>query len=217
MHLSEFTSRVDHTILGPETVESLVEQVLTEAIAEGMNVCIPPSHISFATNYLNKKDADVDIVTVVGFPNGQSTIESKIHEAKDAYQEGADEIDFVLNIGRLKQGDTEYIENELEAVSESTPLPTKTIICTPLLTDEEKETAARLVGESPADYVKTATGFHGGGATIPDVELLSQHENVKASGGIGSYEEAKVMFEAGASRIGASSGVDIVQGHPEHE
>ncbi|MFB6151765.1 MAG: deoxyribose-phosphate aldolase [Haloarculaceae archaeon] len=203
--MDEPLSRIEHTVLGPETTPADVQSVLDEATEYGLRACIPPSYVDLAAGYA----PDVDVATVVGFPNGTDSTGAKVREAELAYEDGADELDMVCHVGRLKAGDDEAVAADIEAVVEATPLPVKVIIETPLLTDEEKHRACGIVADAGADFVKTATGFSDGGATVPDVELMSEYLPVKASGGVGSWERARAMFDAGADRIGASSG-DVI-------
>jgi len=157
----------------------------------------------------------VTLATVVGFPHGQHHPAVKRAEAEQAWEDGADELDVVINVGRLKNGETDAVRADLEGVVAATPLPVKVIVETALLTDEEKRTAAEVVVDAGADYLKTSTGFADGGATVPDVELLAEYLPVKASGGVGNAEEALAMLDAGAVRIGASSGVEIVESYDD--
>ncbi|WP_348611989.1 deoxyribose-phosphate aldolase [Halobaculum rarum] len=209
--LAEFAATIDHTVLGPETTLADVERVLDEAADHGMNVCIPPCYVAEAVEYA----PDVTTATVVGFPHGQHTPAAKRAEAEDAWRAGADELDLVINVGRLKAGDDDAVREDIAEVVATAPLPVKVIIETALLTDDEKQRACAAARDADAAMVKTSTGFAGGGATVADVELMSEYLPVKASGGVGSYEEAIAMLEAGAVRIGASSGVAIVDGHPD--
>ncbi|MDS0294415.1 deoxyribose-phosphate aldolase [Halogeometricum luteum] len=211
MDRTEFAARIDHTVLGPETTLSDVESVLDEAAEYGMNACIPPCYVAEAADYA----PDVTVATVVGFPHGQHSTAAKREEAVDAWENDADELDMVINIGRLKAGDDDAVEEDVAEVVAAVPVPVKVIIETALLSEEEKRRACEAAVEADADFVKTSTGFAEGGATVADVELMAEYLPVKASGGVGSYEEATAMFDAGAERIGASSGVDIVSGFPE--
>jgi len=212
MNREEFAASIDHTVLGPETTWDDVETVLDEAADHGMNACIPPCYVAEAADYEN---APSTIATVVGFPHGQHAPEAKRDEAVGAWEDGADEIDLVINVGRLKAGEDDVVTAEISDVVAAIPVPVKVIIETALLTDDEKRRACEAAVDADADMVKTATGFADGGATVPDVALMSDYLPVKASGGVGSYEEAAAMFEAGAERIGASSGVALVEGYPE--
>ena len=210
MNRSEFAARIDHTVLGPETRPSDVERVVDEAEAHGMNACIPPCYAAAA----REQAPDLTIATVVGFPHGQHATIAKREEAATAWRDGADELDVVINVGRLHAGEDGEVRDELAEIVAAVPIPVKVILETALLTDEEKHRACEAAVEADADFVKTATGFADGGATVADVELMAEYLPVKASGGVGSYDEAMAMFDAGAERIGASSGADIVSGFP---
>ncbi|PAU82686.1 deoxyribose-phosphate aldolase [Halorubrum salipaludis] len=212
MDRDEFAASIDHTVLGPETTWGDVKTVLDEAAAHGMNACIPPCYLPEATDYENAPET---IATVVGFPHGQHAPATKRDEAVAAWNDGADEIDLVINVGRLQAGEDDTVAAEISDVVAAVPVPVKVIIETALLTDAEKRRACEAAVAADADMVKTSTGFADGGATVPDVELMSEYLPVKASGGVGSYAEATAMLDAGAVRIGASSGVAIVEGHPE--
>mgnify|MGYP006272362035 FL=1 len=212
MNRDEFAASIDHTVLGPETTWADVKTVLDEAADNGLNACIPPCYVAEAADYRNAPET---IATVVGFPHGQHAPKAKRDEAVRAWDHGADEIDIVINVGRLKAGEDDVVAAELSDVVAAVPIPVKVIIETALLTDEEKRRACEAAVAADADMVKTSTGFADGGAVVADVELMSEYLPVKASGGVGSYEEAAAMLDAGATRIGASSGVAIVEGHPE--
>jgi len=212
MNRDEFAASIDHTVLGPETTWSDVRTVLAEAADHGMNACIPPCYVAEAAD---ADDAPSTVATVVGFPHGQHAAKAKRDEAVRAWEHGADEIDLVVNVGRLKAGEDDVVAAEISDVVAAVPIPVKVIIETALLTDEEKRRACAAAVDADADMVKTSTGFADGGAALSDVELMSEYLPVKASGGVGSYEAAAAMLEAGAERIGASSGVAIVEGFPE--
>ena len=212
MNRDEFAASIDHTVLGPETTWSDVEDVLDDAADYGMNACIPPCYVVEAADYANAPET---VATVVGFPHGQHAPEAKREEAVGAWNDGADEIDLVINVGRLRAGEDDAVAAEISDVVAAVPVPVKVIIETALLSDAEKHRACEAVVAADAHMVKTSTGFADGGATVPDVELMSEYLPVKASGGVGSYEEAMAMLDAGAERIGASSGVAIVDGYPE--
>ena len=211
MDREELAPHIDHTVLGPETTWGDTVTVLDEAAEHGMNACIPPCYVEEAADYA----PEVTLATVVGFPHGQHAAAAKRAEAANADEDGADELDVVINVGRLKDGETDAVREELSGVVAATPLPVKVIIETALLTDDEKHRACEAAEEAGADMVKTSTGFADGGATVADVELMSEYLPVKASGGVGSYDEAMAMLEAGAERIGASSGVEILSGAPD--
>lgn len=207
---ADFAARIDHTVLGPETTLSDAQRVVRDGERYGMNACIPPC-------YVGGISTGITLATVIGFPHGQHTAEAKRSEAQRAWREGCDEIDMVINIGQLHAGDIESVRREIETVVDGVPVPVKVIIETALLGNDEKHEACELAADAGADFVKTSTGFSEGGATVEDVALMSEYLPVKASGGIGSYERAMAMFEAGAERIGASSGVQIVEGFPQME
>jgi deoxyribose-phosphate aldolase len=208
MDRDELASRIDHTVLGPETTIADVEVLLDEAREYGTNACIPPCYVAEAAEYA----PETLLATVIGFPHGQNAPESKREEAVRAWEDGADELDVVINVGRLKAGEDDAVRDELSEIVATVPIPVKVIVETGLLTDAEKHRACELARDADADFVKTSTGFAEGGATVEDVALMSEYLPVKASGGIGSWEKAKAMFDAGAERIGASSGVAIVDG-----
>lgn len=211
--LSAFASRIDHTVLGPATTPADVQTLLAEAATYGMNACVPPCYVPTAV----EAAPDVPLATVIGFPHGHHRPATKAQEARLAAEAGADELDTVIPVGRLTAGDREAVAADLSRVVEATDLCVKVIIETALLTDAQKRTACELAAEAGADFVKTSTGFADGGATVADVALMSEYLPVKASGGVGSYEQAQAMLDAGAERIGASSGVEILRGHPEYD
>ena len=213
MDRAAFAARIDHTVLGPETTPRDVERVVTEAEEYGMNACVPPCHLDTAS----ETAPEVRLATVVGFPHGQHAPETKRAEAVRAREAGADELDVVTNVGRLRAGEDETVTAELAEVVAAVSLPVKVIVEAPLLSDDEKRRACTCAVDADADFVKTATGFADGGATVADVTLMSEFLPVKASGGIGSYEGAKAMLEAGAERIGASSGVTLVEDFEKRE
>ncbi|HEM5491175.1 TPA: deoxyribose-phosphate aldolase [Streptococcus suis] len=207
---------IDHTILKPETTKEQVAQILAEAKEyDFASVCVNPTWVSFAAQEL--KDSDVKVCTVIGFPLGANTPALKAFETKDAIENGADEIDMVINIGALKSKNYDLVLEDIQAVvAASGDKLVKVIIETCLLTEEEKIKACQLSKEAGADFVKTSTGFSTGGATVEDVALMRKtvgpDMGVKASGGARSFEDAIAFIEAGATRIGASSGVAIMKG-----
>ncbi|MCM3611302.1 deoxyribose-phosphate aldolase [Planococcus sp. MERTA32b] len=215
--MSNIASYIDHTLLKPESTKEQVIQLCKEAAEyEFASVCVNPSYVETAAAEL--KDSKVKVCTVIGFPLGASTSETKAFETKDAIAKGAEEIDMVVNIGAIKSGDSELVKNDIQAVVDAAKgkAIVKVIIEASLLTDEEKVLASRLSKEAGADFVKTSTGFSTGGATVADVKLMRETVGadlgVKASGGVRSLEDVQGMIDAGASRIGASSGVQIMQG-----
>ena len=210
---------IDHTLLRPEATEAEVRQLLAEAAEHGFaSVCIPPVYVPLAAEVLN--GTPVAVGTVVGFPLGYVHPEVRRAESRQAMADGAGELDTVLNLSWLKSGEDERVLDDLAGWvaamrQERDGLILKVILETALLTDEEKLRGARLVVDSGADFVKTSTGFAKGGATIADVTLLAKavegRIGVKASGGIRDAATARAMIAAGATRLGTSSGVGIVQ------
>ncbi|WP_445509224.1 deoxyribose-phosphate aldolase [Rossellomorea marisflavi] len=213
----QIANMIDHTLLKPESTKEQVEILCQEAKEYTFaSVCVNPTWVSYAHELL--EGTQVKVCTVIGFPLGASTPEVKAFETKDAIANGATEVDMVINIGALKSGDDALVKRDMEAVvaaSKGKAL-SKVIIETCLLTDEEKVKACKLAVEAGADYVKTSTGFSTGGATVADITLMRKTVGpdigVKASGGVRSLEDAQNMIEAGATRLGASSGVKIIQG-----
>lgn len=211
----ELNKYIDHTILQPEATESEVIAVIDEAKAYHFaSVCLEPTWVELAAERL--KDSDVKVCTVIGFPLGATTSAVKAYEAKEAVEHGADEVDMVMNIGAMKSGDEAKVLSDMKAVRDAVPEAlVKVIIETCLLTDEEKKKACALAKEAKLDYVKTSTGFSTGGATVEDVRLMREAVGdamgVKASGGIRDAKTAKAMIDAGASRLGASRSIAIVE------
>ncbi|MGT2934742.1 deoxyribose-phosphate aldolase [Streptococcus castoreus] len=207
---------IDHTLLKADSVQSQLDQLIDEAKTyDFASVCVNPSWVAYAAKAL--KDSDVKVCTVVGFPLGATTSATKAFETKDAIANGADEIDMVINIGLLKQGNDQAVEDDMRAVVEASgDKLVKVIIEACLLTDEEKVRACQLAVKAGVDFVKTSTGFSTGGATISDVKLMRQTVGpdigVKAAGGARSLEDALAFIEAGATRIGTSAGVTIMRG-----
>ena len=215
--MTNIASYIDHTLLKPESTESKVVQLCKEAAEfKFASVCVNPTWVETAAAEL--AGSGVKVCTVIGFPLGASTPETKAFETTDAISKGAGEIDMVLNVGALKSGNTDHVKKDIEAVVNAAKgkAIVKVILETCLLTDDEKAIASRLSKEAGADFVKTSTGFSTGGATVEDVKLMRRTVGpdlgVKASGGIRSLEDVEAMIEAGATRIGASSGVKIMQG-----
>lgn len=216
MKKEEIAVMIDHTILKADAGEDKVLEICSEAKKYGFaSVCINPCHVAFAAKQL--KDSSVKVCTVLGFPLGATTSEVKAFEALDAVKNGAQEVDMVINIGKLKDKDYGYVSKDIKSVVESVKgkALVKVIIETCLLTDDEKITACKLAKDAGADFVKTSTGFSTGGAKEEDIKLMrkavGKDMGVKASGGIRSYEDAVRMVEAGASRIGASASVSIYE------
>ncbi|MFB6172334.1 MAG: deoxyribose-phosphate aldolase [Haloarculaceae archaeon] len=209
MDRESLAPRIDHTVLGPETTPADVARVCEEADRHGMNVCVPPCYVAEA-----RAAFDGTLATVVGFPHGQHAPDVKCREAVRAWEDGADELDVVTNVGRVLAGDDAALGRELERVVAATPLPVKAIVEAPLLDEPDLRRVCAQAVDAGAAMGKTATGF-AGGATVPDVEVMAEYLPVKASGGIGTYEETAALLDAGAERIGASSGVAILRGAPE--
>lgn len=208
---------IDHTLLKPEATKEQIETLCKEAKENNFfSVCVNPTWVSMAKELLN--GSSVKVCTVIGFPLGASTSETKAFETKNAIEHGADEVDMVINIGALKDHNDELVESDIRSVVEAAKdkVLTKVIIETSLLTKEEKIRACELSVKAGADYVKTSTGFSTGGATFEDIALMRKtvgpNIGVKASGGVRSTEDAQRMIEAGATRIGASSSVAIING-----
>lgn len=213
----ELNRMIDHTILKPEATEAAVQKIIDEAKEYNFfSVCINPCWVAFASEQL--ADTDVAVCTVIGFPLGANTPEVKAYEAADAIKNGANEVDMVINIGALKSQQYDYVRQDIQGVVDAAKgkALVKVIIETALLTDEEKVKACELAKEAGADFVKTSTGFSTGGAKVADIRLMREtvgpDRGVKASGGVHNAEEALAMIEAGATRIGASTGVAIVSG-----
>lgn len=205
---------IDHTILNPDATKDEVIKVIDEAKAyDFASVCLEPCWVTLAAEQL--ADSEVKVCTVIGFPLGANTKTVKAFEAKEAVENGADEVDMVLNIGALKSGEYDLVLEDMKAVREAAKdAVVKVILETCLLTDEEKKKACALAKEAGMDFVKTSTGFSTAGATTEDVKLMREAVGdamgVKASGGIRDRETAEAMIAAGASRIGASKSIAIV-------
>ncbi|WP_425348918.1 deoxyribose-phosphate aldolase [Halalkalibacter urbisdiaboli] len=211
-------SYIDHTALKPETTKEQIITLCKEAKEyQFASVCVNPTWVKLAAELLSDQEA-VKVCTVIGFPLGASSSEVKAFETKHAIDEGATEVDMVINIGALKDQNFELVEQDIRAVVEAAKgkALTKVIIETSLLTDNEKKHACELAVKAGADFVKTSTGFSTGGATVEDIRLMRKvvgpELGVKASGGVRDLKGAKEMIEAGATRIGASAGVSIVKG-----
>jgi deoxyribose-phosphate aldolase len=209
---------IDHTILAPEAPEERVEDLCREALAHGFrSVCVNPLHVAFVARRL--RGAPVVACSVVSFPFGATTTRDKAAEAAVAVEAGAREIDMVISLGLLKAGRNDAVREDIAAVKRACGSALlKVIIETCLLTEEEKVVACRLSQEAQADFVKTSTGYGRGGATVEDIRLMratvGPEMGVKASGGIRTYQAARAMIEAGATRIGASASVAIVTAAP---
>lgn len=215
--VSDVAKMIDHTLLKPDATSGQIKKICEEAKDHSFaSVCVNPTWVKFCHNEL--QGTTVKVCTVIGFPLGSTTTETKAFETKNAIDNGADEVDMVINISALKNNDYKLVEEDIRAVVEvaNGKALTKVIIETSLLTDEEKVHACELAVKAGADFVKTSTGFSTGGATAEDIMLMRKTVGpdigVKASGGVRSAEDAQQMIDAGATRIGASSGVAIVKG-----
>jgi len=211
---------IDHTVLKPDAVPAELEVLANEAITHGFyTVCVNSCHVALVHKLL--KESDVHVCTVVGFPLGAMHPKSKAFEAATAIEDGASEVDMVLNIGALKSGEFKTVQEDIQEVRQvvGSGSVLKVIIETCLLTDKEKVAACKIAASAGADFVKTSTGFSNGGATVEDVRLMKQSVGgsvqVKASGGIKDWDKAVAMIRAGASRIGTSSGVTILEQAPK--
>ncbi len=214
MELKDILSKCDHTLLAQSSTWEQIKAICDDGMKYSTaSVCIPASFVKQAKEYVGDKLA---ICTVIGFPNGYSTTSSKCFETKDAVENGADEIDMVINIGKAKEGDYGFLLDEIKAVKTACGGKLlKVIIETCLLTEEEKINMCRVVSESGADYIKTSTGFSTAGATFDDIKLFAEnvapHVKIKAAGGISSLEDAEKFIELGASRLGTSRIVKIAK------
>lgn len=214
MDRKEILEHVDHTLLEPGAVWAEIRQVCDEAVEyETASVCIPPGYVKQAADYLEGK---IPVCTVIGFPNGYMTTEAKEFEVRDAIANGASEIDMVINIGWLKDKKYGQIEEEIRLLKRSCGQKIlKVIIETCLLTEEEKIKMCEIVIAAGADYIKTSTGFAGGGATFEDVRLFAAHVGakvkIKAAGGISSLEDAEKFLELGAERLGTSRIIRLIR------
>ena len=208
---------IDHTLLKADATEAQIAKLCQEAKEHGFaSVCVNPGYVPEAAEAL--KGTDVRVCTVIGFPLGATSSEAKAAETADAIAKGATEVDMVVNVGRIKSGNWDYVRSDIAAVVNAARgrALTKVIIETCLLTDDEKIRVCEIAKDAGADFVKTSTGFSTGGATAADIALMRKtvgpDMGVKASGGIHSTEEAIALIEAGASRIGASAGIAIISG-----
>lgn len=217
MEKNKLARMIDHTLLKPDACEEGVRKLCQEALEyKFASVCINPGYVQLCADLL--KDSEVKVCTVIGFPLGATTSDTKAFETRDAISKGAQEVDMVINVGKLKDKDLDYVKKDIEAVVNEAKgkALTKVIIETCLLNDEEKVTACKIAKEAGADFVKTSTGFSTGGATFEDIKLMREtvgaNMGVKASGGVRSYEDTMKMIEAGATRIGASASIAICEG-----
>ncbi len=221
--INNIEDTMDQTVLKPQSTRQDVENLVDGALLHKFKaVCVSPCRVPLVKNMLDKVSENKHkplIATVIGFPTGSPTTASKVAEAKDAYKKGADELDMVINVGSIKDRDFEYTEKDIRAVVEATPLPVKVILETGLLTEEEIVTASQIVETAGAHFVKTSTGFSEGVATVRNVRLMrasiSDHMEIKASGGMKDLQTASDMLVNGANRLGLSAGVPVVEERDE--
>lgn len=214
MELQEILSKVDHTLLLQTATWEDIQAICDDGMKYGTaSVCIPTCYVKRAKEYMGDK---CKVCTVVGFPNGNYTTETKVFETRDAIKNGADEIDMVINIGMLKAKEYDYVKNEIKAIKEVCgSLVLKVIIETCLLTDEEKIKMCEIVTEAGTDFIKTSTGFSTSGAVFSDIELFAKYVGpnvkIKAAGGISTMQDAETFLSLGASRLGTSRIVKILK------
>lgn len=217
-NIESFAGIIDHTFLHPTATREDIQRICSEAQTYRFKaVCVPPLYVVRAHALL--KASDIQVCTVIGFPLGYHQTSVKVLEAQKAINDGADEIDIVMNLAFFKSGEYESVNNDLLpiiAIAHKQTVITKTIIETSFLSREEKIKACEIVKNVGADFIKTSTGFGQGGAVVEDVKLLAKHlkgspVKIKASGGIRTYEQVKAFVQAGASRIGTRAGIEIIQ------
>lgn len=213
--MSSLANLIDHTALKPDTTKEQIKQLCKEAAENKFaSVCVNPSYVRLCSLLL--KDSGVKVCTVIGFPLGATSTFVKVSETIEAIANGATEVDMVINVGAVKSGDFYYVRKDIQGVVNAAKgkALVKVILETCLLTDEEKVECCKICKDEGADFVKTSTGFSTGGATVADIKLMRKTVapdlGVKASGGIRDYETARAMVEAGASRIGASASIAII-------
>jgi deoxyribose-phosphate aldolase len=222
MDIKEILAKVDHTVLGQTATWADIKGLCDDGMKyETASVCIPPSYVKQAAEYINSVNGKLKVCTVIGFPNGYNTTAVKCYETRTAVEEGADEIDMVINIGWVKDGLYDKVLDEIKQIKAAcSGKLLKVIIETCLLTDEEKIKLCKVVSESGADYIKTSTGFSKAGATFEDVKLMADNVDgilVKAAGGISSIADAEKFIELGASRLGTSRIVKLVKAEKAEE
>ena len=216
MDKKEIASMIDHAVLKPDATDNDLKRECQIALTYGVaSVCVKPSHVTFANKLL--KGSLVKVSTVIGFPHGTTTTRCKVAEAREAIENGASELDMVINIGKLLSGDFDYVETDIRSIvdeAHSKGVIVKVILETALLTDEMKVTACKISEKCGADFVKTSTGFNGRGADLNDIKLMkssvSDRVGVKASGGIKNFEQAEAFAKVGCTRLGTSSTIEIV-------
>jgi len=210
---AEILKKVDHTLLKADATKADILRICNEAMENNTaSICINPSYIEYAVSVLGDK---IPVCTVIGFPLGAMTTDAKVFEAKDAIAKGAKEVDMVINISKAKDGDFEYIEDEIRQIKAAVgDNILKVIIETCLLTDDEKIALCKAVTNAGADYIKTSTGFSTGGATFHDIELFAKYTEgkckIKAAGGIRTREDMEKFISLGADRLGTSSAIKIL-------
>lgn len=209
--MDDVANRIEHTVLGPKTGWKAVVETLDGALLDGMRACVPPWAVAKASEYA----PTVALTTVVGFPHGQHTTRTKCAEATEAWNAGADEVAVVGNFGLLEREEDEF-EHELAEIVAAVPIPVSVIVEAPMLDDRQLKEACEAVASADAAFIQTATGFNGGGATVGDVEVMSQYLSVKASGGVDSWAFAEDLFAAGAERIGTEQGDLLIRESTEH-
>lgn len=215
MEIEKILKVVDHTLLLQTSTQDEIKQICDDAIKNNVaSVCIPPYFVKFAKEYTKGK---IPICTVIGFPNGYSTTKTKVFETADAIENGADEIDMVINLGLVKQGEFDKVTNEIAEIKDVCKNKIlKVIVETCLLTEDEKIKLCKCVTDANADYIKTSTGFSTGGATVSDIKLFSNNIGnnikIKAAGGISTLEDAQNLIDAGALRLGTSRIIKIING-----
>ncbi|MBQ8725645.1 MAG: deoxyribose-phosphate aldolase [Clostridia bacterium] len=214
MEIKEILSKCDHTLLSTTATQEEIKTILDDGIKYSVaSACIPPSYVEFAKNYVGDR---LKICTVIGFPNGYNTTETKVFEAQDAISKGADEIDMVINLGWVKNGFFDKVEKEIKAVKKACANHVlKVIIETCQLTRDEKVKLCKIVTDAKADFIKTSTGFSTYGATFEDISLFKTHVGsgvkIKAAGGIKTLDDAKKFIDLGADRLGTSKVVKAVK------
>ncbi len=218
--MTKLAGLIDHTALKPETCKEQIKKLCREAMEyKFASVCVNPCYVTLCSEIL--KETNIKVCTVIGFPLGATSTASKVAETVEAVENGAEEVDMVINIGAVKSGDFSFVEKDIAAVVEATggKAIVKVILETCLLTNEEKVICCKLAKEAGADFVKTSTGFSTGGATVEDIRLMREtvgsDMGVKAAGGIRDYMTARAMVEAGATRIGASASIAIANAEQE--
>lgn len=218
--ITDLASLVDHTLLKQDATQEQIRKLCQEAREyKFASVCVNPSYVPLVAELL--RGSDVKVCCVIGFPLGATTTKTKVFETKEVVENGAQEVDMVINVGAVKSGDWDYVRNDIESVviAAGGKALVKVIFETCLLNDEEKIRACTISKQAGADFVKTSTGFSTGGATVEDIKLMrktvGQNMGVKASGGIKDYDTALAMVKAGATRLGTSSGVAIAKKEKE--